>query len=84
VEGELASGSLRRRAEVLRALARLPCTSVVEHEHVRRLNEEERLYGRGLGWIDIHLVASARAEAHRIWSHDARLERVTRQLGLAA
>ncbi|MSR62824.1 MAG: type II toxin-antitoxin system VapC family toxin [Planctomycetes bacterium] len=84
VEGELASGTLRRRAEVLRAITRLPRTSLVEHEHVRRMNEEERLYGRGIGWIDIHLVASARAGTHRIWTHDARLERVARQLGLAA
>lgn len=84
VEGELASGSLRRRAEILHFLGKLPRTPTIDHAEVRNLLESERLFGRGVGWVDLHLIAAARATTSQLWTHDKRLERVAAQLGLAA
>lgn len=84
VEGEIACGSLRRRADINRFLRRLPRAPDVPHGAVRFLLESERLYGRGVGWVDLHLVASAQASGCKLWTHDKRLERIASQLGLAA
>ncbi|MFQ5740708.1 MAG: VapC toxin family PIN domain ribonuclease [Acidobacteriota bacterium] len=59
VLGELALGHLgRRRAAVLVDLERLPVAPLVSDEEVRALVETRRLYGRGIGWVDAHLLAS--------------------------
>ena len=60
VIGELACGSLRNRREFLVLLSALPQAPSAEHEEVLRWMEDEGLYGRGLGWIEVHLLASAR------------------------
>ena len=59
VLGELACGRLRNRREILGLLAALPIVAVAEHAELLHLLEEHRLYGRGLGWVDIHLLGSA-------------------------
>ena len=45
--------------------------------------ERERLYGRGLGWIDVHLLASARLSGATLWTHDGRLAKIASALNLA-
>ena len=84
VEGELASGSLQKRSEILRFLGKLPRMPMIAHAEVRSLLESMHLHGRGVGWIDLHLIASALATSHRLWTYDRRLERVASQLGIAA
>jgi predicted nucleic acid-binding protein len=59
IAGELACGTLRNRHEILNLLRALPQARVLKHEEVLHFLEERRLYGRGLGWIDAHLLASA-------------------------
>lgn len=68
--GELACGSLRNRAEILGLLHALPVARVADHEEVLTFVESQRLYSRGLGWIDIHLLASALLSASTLWSLD--------------
>src|SRR2546430_16807900 len=60
VIGELACGSLRSRAEVMVLLEALPEAEMAEHREVLEFVERERLYGRGIGWVDAHLLAAAR------------------------
>lgn len=59
VVGEVACGHLTRRAEILAALESLPKAPVVEHSVVLTFIERHGLMGRGLGWVDMHLLASA-------------------------
>jgi predicted nucleic acid-binding protein len=59
VMGEIAAGNLKDRLETLDYLGRLPQAPVAEEGEVRHLLESRRLWGRGLGWIDLHLLASA-------------------------
>jgi predicted nucleic acid-binding protein len=80
--GELACGNLRAREEVLSLLAALPQVPMAEHEEVLALVEGNRLMGRGLGWIDMHLLASARLARTALWTLDRRLASVAGELGL--
>lgn len=83
VIGELACGMIRRRAEVLSLLQRLERTPVVTEEEALRLLEERRLMGRGIGWVDVHLLASSLVTSARLWTVDRRLATVARDLGTA-
>lgn len=59
VLGELACGQLRHRQEFLGSLAALPAAPVATDEEVLELIEKRRLMGRGVGYVDVHLLASA-------------------------
>jgi predicted nucleic acid-binding protein len=82
VIGELACGSLARRAEVLRLIETLPSAAVATHDEAMTLVERHRLEGTGLGWIDVHLLASARLTRQSLWSTDRRLRTTAVRLGL--
>ena len=83
VIGELACGNLRRRAEVLALLAALPQIPAVGSEDVIRFVDAHRLMGRGLGWVDVHLLASAYASRERLWTRDRRLREAAQRLAVA-
>lgn len=82
VVGELACGNLHRRAEILRLLGTLPNAPLAEHEEVLAFIDTHRLSGRGLGWVDIHLLAAARLSKLPLWTLDRRLAAAARELGL--
>ncbi len=82
VIGELACGNLARRAEVLTALEALPRAPLVDDTEVRAFIEAHRLHGRGLGWVDVHLLASARLAHLPFWTQDKRLAAAARDLTL--
>ena len=84
VLGEIALGHVTARAEVLADLATLESPRVAEHDEVLALIERRRLWGRGIGWVDAHLLASVLLDRIRLWTLDARLARVARELGVAA
>jgi hypothetical protein len=81
--GELACGNLAKRAEILRALGNLAHGPLVDHEEVLKFVERERLIGRGIGWIDMNLLASADLSHTAFWALDRPLASVARKLGLA-
>ena len=85
VVGELALGYLRQRDILMRSLHRLPQAVVASDREVLRLIDDERLYVRGIGYIDAHLLAAARLTGEaRLWTRDGRLQRAAAELGLAA
>lgn len=85
VLGELALGNLRQRNIVLRGLRDLPQAIVASDEEVLRLIGGQTLFGRGIGYVDAHLLAAARLSAGaRLWTYDRRLQKVAAQLSLAA
>jgi predicted nucleic acid-binding protein len=83
VVGELACGNLRRRAEVLTLLGALPQIPAVTSEEAIRFIDAHRLTGKGLGWVDVHLLASAYASGERLWTRDRRLGEAAHRLGVA-
>src|SRR5216684_8178079 len=80
--GELACGSISRRSEILQLLRRLPSVPVVENEEAMTFVERHRLMGRGVGWVDVHLLASAALGSILLWSADRRLAAIARSLGV--
>ena len=83
VIGELACGNLKNRTEILSLLQALPAASVAEHEEVLHLVSEWRLDGRGLGWIDVHLLASALVTGCAFWTMDKALRAAASALEIA-
>ena len=82
--GELALGNLRQREIVLNALASLPHATVATDAEVLHFIERHALPGRGIGYIDAHLLAAAKlTAAAALWTNDKRLHSVAVQLGLA-
>jgi|SRR5207302_10486103 len=82
VIGELACGNLAQRGELLTSLAALPQVSVAAHEEVLAFVDARRLMGRGLGWIDMHLLAAATVAKIPLWTSDRRLAAVATEFGL--
>jgi len=84
VIGELACGNLARRGEVLELIGELPSAPIANHDEVLAFVESRRLMGRGLGWVDMHLLASACLAAVPLWTSDKNLSAVARVLGADA
>lgn len=84
VVGELACGNLRHRETVLGLLQELPQATVATDTEVLFFIERHALMGRGIGYIDAHLLASASlSDAARLWTRDIRLREVATELGQA-
>ena len=82
VIGELACGSLTKRAEILSLLGALPPSVVAEHSEVLALVDAKRLRGRGLGWIDAHLLSSTLLSGAWLWTFDRALARAASSIGI--
>jgi predicted nucleic acid-binding protein len=84
VIGELAMGSLRQRGAILIDLGNLPQASAAEHAEVMRFVEHEALFGRGIGWVDAHLLAATRlTPGAALWTKDRRLAAQAERLAIA-
>ncbi len=85
VIGEISLGSLRERDVVLGALLDLPQAPIATPKETFYLIERERLFNRGIGYVDTSLLASARLiPGITIWTRDKRLKKVADELDLSA
>jgi predicted nucleic acid-binding protein len=82
IVGELACGNLSNRSEILSLLQALPLANHAEHEEAMYFIENYSLMGKGLGYIDMHLIASAILTKAPIWTLDKKLKEVSSKLGL--
>jgi len=83
VVGELACGKLRSRDEVLTLIGDLPQVTVATDAEVLYFIEQHGLMGRGIGYIDTHILAAVSlAGPARLWTRDKRLDAVAVDLGL--
>jgi len=80
VIGELGCGSLRNRREILTLLAALRPAMVAGHDEALRFVADRRLHGKGLGWIDVHLLASSMLTGCALWTRDKALAAAARSL----
>ena len=82
--GELALGCLKNRNTILDSLKDLPQAVVATDNEVMRFIDENTLFGKGIGFIDAHLLAAARLTlGSRLWTRDKRLLTVAATLNLA-
>ena len=81
--GELACGNLENRREILDLLQTLPRAATVSDDEVIRFIELRELAGIGVGYIDVHLLASALITGVPLWSLDRTLNRTAENLNVA-
>ncbi len=82
VLGELACGHLPDRVRTLRELCSLPQTEIAGHDEVMAIIEAHELMNLGVGYIDVHLVASARLSGIPLWTRDKSLQKAAAKLGV--
>ena len=83
VYGELLIGDRGGRRKFLAAYERMHQAAMVPHREVVKFVRDCDLDGRGVGWIDIHLLASAIVERLQLWTADPRLSAVANEFGVA-
>jgi predicted nucleic acid-binding protein len=82
VVGEIACASLANRSAILELLQDLPTSVVAECAEVLGFIERHGLYGKGIGYIDVHLLASVTlTDGAKLWTRDKRLRAATDELG---
>ena len=82
VVGELACGNLKNRTLILQLLQGLPQLHQALDKEVMHFIKERGLMGRGIGYVDAHLCASALLSGALLWTRDKRLSTVAQQLGV--
>lgn len=82
VLAEIALGSLRGRAKSIHDLRSLAAARVVDDAAVLHSIESLKLYATGIGFVDIHILLSAKQEGHDLWTRDKRLAAQAERLGV--
>ncbi len=83
VYGELLVGDRSGRAKLLASYEKMVHTRMVPHSDAVAFVRHRHLHGRGIGWIDVHLLASAVVGQLQLWTADARLFAVAKEIGVA-
>jgi predicted nucleic acid-binding protein len=83
VYGELLIGDSGGRAQLMNSYDRIHRVPAVVHEEVVTFVRSHKLYGRGIGWIDANLLASALVADTSLWTADEHLAKVASELGVA-
>lgn len=78
--GEIACGSLKNRQEILSLLKALPEATIADHNEVLHFIEQHQLIGMGLGYVDVHLLASALLSTVPLWTKDKDLKKAALRL----
>jgi predicted nucleic acid-binding protein len=83
VYGELLIGDKGGRRQLLTQYEHMDQAPVVPHREVAVFVRDRKLHGRGIGWIDAHLLASALVGHVQLWTTDPALEAAAKELGIA-
>jgi predicted nucleic acid-binding protein len=83
VVGEIACGSLADRALTLDLLLSLPAALVAEPDEALIYLDQHGLHGKGIGYVDVHLLASTAISGAKLWTRDKRLRIVAQELRCA-
>jgi predicted nucleic acid-binding protein len=83
VYGELLIGDKGGRRHLLANYEQMHQAPSVPHRDVVEFVRDRRLHGRGIGWIDAHLLASALVGRLKLWTTDPRLAVLARELGIS-
>ena len=81
--GELACGNLKNRNEIISLLQSLPIAPTIEFEEFLFFLDRNHLMGKGIGFVDVHLLASAQLAGMPLWTADKKLKSAADQLKLA-
>jgi len=82
VIGELACGNIKNREEIISLLQALPMAPQIEFNEYLYFIDRNHLNGKGIGFVDIHLLASAQLGQVKLWTADKRLKAIASGFGL--
>jgi len=83
IMGEILLGYLANRADIETALSEMPQALKANDREVMFFIRSAKIFGRGIGWVDTHLLVSARLTGAQLITRDKKLAGVARELGLA-
>ena len=83
VYGELLIGDKGGRRELLTNYGRMDRALVIAHSDIVAFVRDRKLHGRGVGWIDVHLLASALVGRLKLWTTDPALATLAKELGIS-
>lgn len=82
IVAELACGNITNRGEILSLLQALPMAPTVTQEEFLHFVDSQKLMGTGIGFVDVHLLASSRLSGIPLWTEDTKLKQAARKLNL--
>ena len=80
--GELACGNLKNWNEIIPLLQSLPMAPTIEFDEFLFFIDRNHLMGKGVGFVDVHLLASAQLTGVPLWTADKSLKSAANQLAL--
>ena len=80
--GELACGTIKNRKEILSLLKSLPSSPVIEFDELMFFIDENQVMGIGIGFVDVHILASAQLSGTFLWTADKKLNSAAIKLSL--
>lgn len=82
IVGELVCGNISNRAEIISLMQSLPMLEVVEHEELLLFIEHNKMMGKGLGFVDVNLLAAAMLAGIPLWTQDKKLKQACIRLNI--
>jgi predicted nucleic acid-binding protein len=80
--GELACGDIKNRHEIISLLNDLPSTDILDHDDIMEFIEYRTIMNKGIGYVDVHLLASALVSETALWRFDKALRNISKQLSI--
>ncbi len=80
--GELACGNISNRTEIISLMQALPMLDAVEHEELLLFIEHNKMMRKGLGFVDVHLLAATMLAGIPLWTQDKKLKKACSQLSI--
>jgi predicted nucleic acid-binding protein len=80
--GELACGGIKNRYEIISMLNDLPSTDILDHYDIMEFIEYRKIMNKGIGYVDVHLLASALVSETALWRFDKALRNISKQLSI--
>jgi predicted nucleic acid-binding protein len=80
--GELACGHIKNRKEILSDLQALPQSSVIEHDEIMLFIDKNQIMGKGLGYIDMAILASSLVTGIPLWTFDQKLSVIAKKFNI--
>ena len=81
--GELACGTIKNRDEILNLLQTLDSSPEISLKELLRFIDLNKLQGKGIGCIDVHLLASSLLSDCKLWTNDKKLHNIAQKIGIA-
>lgn len=84
IKGELHVGNIKKRSLFLSLLDDLPMVAEASHEEVLYMIERHRMFGKGIGYLDTHILCSAIISNTPMWTLDKRLTALAKKFKISA